>query len=114
MRWTGPRREDVRAVPDSVRQRGGRALWQELAKAQLVGHIRDAIKRRHVTQAEAARRVGLDQPRISALMNGRPTGLSSSRLLRCLTMLGQEVDIVVMADTKRRARGRLRVISRAA
>ena len=87
---------------------------EELAKAQLAAHIRDVIKRRRLTQAEAARRVGMDQPKISALMNGRLTGFSSDRLLRCLTALGRDVDIVVKTDTKRHAHGRLRVVGHTA
>ena len=87
---------------------------EELAKAQLAVHIRDAIRRRRLTQAEAARLVGIDQPKISALMNGRLTGFSSDRLLRCLTALGQDVDIVVRDRTGRRKRGRLKVIDHAA
>ena len=87
---------------------------EELAKAQLAVHIRDAIKRRRLTQAEAARLVGIDQPKISALMNGRLTGFSSDRLLRCLTALGQDVDIVVRSGAKGDARGHLRVIETAA
>ena len=87
---------------------------EELAKAQLAVHIRDAIKRRRLTQAEAARLVGLDQPKISALMNGRLTGFSSDRLLRCLTALGQDVEIVVRVRTGHRARGHLKVIDHAA
>ena len=87
---------------------------EELAKVQLAVHIRDAIRRRRLTQVEAARLVGLDQPKISALMNGRLTGFSSDRLLRCLTALGQDVDILVRPRTKRHARGHLRVIDTAA
>lgn len=87
---------------------------EELAKAQLASHIRAAIRRRRLTQADAAALVGLDQPKISALMNGRLTGFSSDRLLRCLTALGQDVDIVVKAPPRSRRPGRLRVIERAA
>ena len=87
---------------------------EELVKAQLAVHIHDAIKRRRLTQAEAARLVGLAQPKIFALMNGRLTGFSSDRLLRCLTGLGQDVDIVVRARTKSHARGQLRIIKTAA
>ena len=47
-------------------------------------------------------------------MNARLTGFSGDRLLRCLTALGGDVDIVVKADTRRRARGRIRVIDHAA
>lgn len=87
---------------------------EELAKAQLASHIRAAIRRRRLTQAAAAELVGIDQPKISALMNGRLSGFSSDRLLRCLTALGQDVDIVVKAPPKGRRQGRLRVVERAA
>ena len=87
---------------------------EELAKAQLAAHIRDAIRRRRLTQAEAGRLVGLDQPKISALMNGRLTGFSSDRLLRCLTALGRDVEIVVRPGVKGHARGHLRVVETAA
>ncbi len=60
---------------------------EELAKAQLASHIRNAIAQRRLTQAQAARRLGLDQPKISALINGRLAGFSSDRLLRCLAAL---------------------------
>ena len=83
---------------------------EELAKAQLALHIRDAIKQRRLTQAEAAGLVGLDQPKISALMNGRLGGFSSDRLLRCLIALGCDVDIVVRPRSKGRALGRVRVV----
>ncbi len=87
---------------------------EELAKAQLARHIRQAIKRRRLTQVGAAALIGLDQPKISALINGRLTGFSSDRLMRCLTALGQDVDIVVKNTPRSRARGRLRVVERAA
>jgi predicted XRE-type DNA-binding protein len=87
---------------------------EELAKAQLASHIRAAIGRRKLTQARAAVVVGLDQPKVSALMNGWLAGFSSDRLLRCLTALGQDVDIVVRGGVKGDARGRVRVIDDAA
>jgi len=87
---------------------------EELAKAQLAGHIRATIKRRKLTQAQAAGLMGVDQPKVSALINGRLTGFSSDRLLRALTALGQDVDIVVRSTPKARVRGRLRVVDAAA
>jgi predicted XRE-type DNA-binding protein len=44
---------------------------EALAKAQLAGLFREAIKRRRRTKAEAAALTGLDQPKVSALVNGR-------------------------------------------
>jgi predicted XRE-type DNA-binding protein len=68
---------------------------EELAKAQLASQIQAAIGRRKLTQAQAAKLMGLDQPKVSALMNGRLVGFSSDGLLRCLTAFGQDADIVV-------------------
>jgi predicted XRE-type DNA-binding protein len=86
----------------------------ELAKAQLASHIRQTVKRRRLTQAAAAALMAVDQPKVSALMNGRLAGFSSDRLMRCLTALGQDVDIVIKAKGKGKRRGRIRVIEKAA
>jgi predicted XRE-type DNA-binding protein len=68
---------------------------EERAKAQLTSLIREAIRRRRLTQAAAASLTGVDQPKVPALVNGRLGGFSSDRLMRCLTALGQDVEIVV-------------------
>ena len=83
---------------------------EELAKAQLASHIRETIKRRRLTQIHAARLMGLDQPKVSALMNGRLAGFSGERLMRFLAALGQDVEIVVKARSRSRERGTIRVI----
>ena len=87
---------------------------EALAKAQLASHIRQAIRRRRLTQAEAAALTGLDQPKVSALVNGRLAGFSSDRLMHCLTALGQDVEITVRTRPRGAARGRIRVVERAA
>ena len=83
---------------------------EELAKAQLASHIRDTIKRRRLTQIQAAHLMELDQPKVSALMNGRLAGFSSERLMRFLAALGQDVEIVVKARSRSRERGTIRVV----
>ena len=83
---------------------------EELAKAQLASHIRDTVKRRRLTQIQAAHLMGLDQPKVSALMNGRLAGFSSERLMRFLAALGQDVEIVVKARSHSRERGTIRVV----
>ena len=86
---------------------------EELAKAQLAGHIRDTIKRRRLTQMRAAQLMGLDQPKVSALMNGRLAGFSSDRLMRFLAALGRDVEIVVKGRSRSGERGRIRVVKAA-
>ena len=83
---------------------------EELTKAQLASHIRHVIKRQRLTQAAAAVLMAIDQPKVSALLNGRLANFSSERLMRLLTALGQDVDITVKAKPRSRAHGRIRVI----
>src|SRR5256886_16009678 len=66
-----------------------------LAKAELVQRIRDLIAERKLTQVKAAKVLGLDQPKVSALVRGRVEGYSIDRLFRFLTALGQRVEITV-------------------
>jgi predicted XRE-type DNA-binding protein len=81
-----------------------------LLKAQLTSHIWRIIKRRRLTQAAAARLMGIDQPKVSALLNGRLANFSSERLMRLLTALGQDVEITVRATPHGRAQGQVRVV----
>ena len=86
---------------------------EELTKAQLATHIRQIIKRRRITQRAAAALMGIDQPKVSALLNGRLTNFSSGRLMRLLNALGQDVEIVVKAKPRGRGLGRIRVLGEA-
>ena len=83
---------------------------EELTKAQLASHIRQVIKRRRLTQVAAAALMGVDQPKVSALLNGRLANFSSERLMRLLTALGQDVDITIRDKPRNRTQGRVRVL----
>jgi predicted XRE-type DNA-binding protein len=82
---------------------------EELTKAQLASHIRQIVKRRRLTQVAAAALMRIDQPKVSALVNGRLANFSSDRLLRFLTALGQDVEITVKTAPRSRTQGRIRV-----
>ena len=64
---------------------------EAFARVKLASQIADVVMSRKLTQLEAAAIMGLDQPKVSALMRGRLAGFSLDRLLRCLTLLGQGV-----------------------
>lgn len=83
---------------------------EELTKAQLASHIRHVIKRQRLTQAAAATLMGIDQPKVSALLNGRLANFSSDRLMRLLTALGQDVEITIRAKPRDRAYAHIRVL----
>ena len=74
-----------------------------LVKAQLASKIADIMKRRRLTQVEAAGLFGMPQPKVSAMLNGRFRGISEERLMRCLLALGQNVQIVVKPARKGKA-----------
>ena len=73
---------------------------EEQAKAQLASRIREIVRQRGLTQTVAAGILRVDQPKVSALLNGRLTSFSSERLMRLLTRLGQDVEIVVKTTSK--------------
>jgi predicted XRE-type DNA-binding protein len=74
----------------------------ELFKAELAYQIATIIERRRWTQARAAKALGIDQPKVSALVRGRLAGFSAERLMRLLTRLDHDVQIVVVPNPDRR------------
>lgn len=66
-----------------------------LAKAALAQEICDIIRNAGLDQRKAAARLGVDQPKVSALMRGRLKEFSTERLMRFLTALGRDVIITV-------------------
>lgn len=63
-----------------------------LAKAELATKIIAEIQRRRMTQTQAAAILGTDQPKVSALRQGKLSGFSIERLMRFLLVLGRDVD----------------------
>jgi predicted XRE-type DNA-binding protein len=82
-----------------------------LVKAELARKISNIITKQHITQAKAAELLGIDQPKISALINGKLSGFSTVRLFRFLNALGRDVEIVVKAKPKSRSQAQTRVVT---
>lgn len=72
------------------------------AKANLVIEISKAIKKKKLTQAQAAEMFGISQPKLSELLGGRFRGYSVERLIHFLNELGKDVDIVVKSKPRNR------------
>lgn len=68
---------------------------QHLAKARLCGTICDLITAAGLNQKEAATRLGIDQPKVSALMRGKLRDFSTERLMRFVTALNHDVVITI-------------------
>lgn len=83
---------------------------ERVTKAKLAMLIEAIIEKRDLKQAEAAKILGINQPKISALMKGRLSGFSMERLIHFLNLLNQDVEIVVTSKPGRRtAHGHLKV-----
>jgi predicted XRE-type DNA-binding protein len=83
---------------------------EALAKAKLASRVCELISERKLTQSKAAKMLGIDQPKVSALMHGRLSGFSSDRLFRFLNALDTDVEIVLKPKAKKAEAGRTSVV----
>ena len=76
-------------------------------KGRLAVAIHDIVRRRGLTQAKAAEQLGINQPKVSALSKYRLEGFSVERLIRFLTALNQDVEIVIRNKPRTHRQGRV-------
>ena len=72
-------------------------------KARLGAAINLIVERKHLTQADVATALGINQPKVSALLHYKLEGFSVERLMHFLVALGQDVEIVVKAKPRSRS-----------
>ena len=70
-------------------------------RADLLIQMQQALKVRGLTQAEAAKLLGVTQPRVSDLVRGRIDLFSVDSLIDMLARLGVRVKLVVTSQKKR-------------
>ncbi|WP_375505407.1 helix-turn-helix domain-containing protein [uncultured Nostoc sp.] len=83
---------------------------ERLVKAELACKISEAITSRKLTQVQAAELLGIDQPKISALVRGRLSGFSIDRLFQFLNDLDNDVEIVIKRKPEDRKQARTTVV----
>ena len=76
-------------------------------KVRLALAINDALQRRGVSQVKAGEVLGINQPKVSALSKYRLEGFSLERLMRFLTLLNKDVEIVIHNKPRTRRPGRV-------
>ena len=82
---------------------------REQLKAKLMLEIYRTIKERGLTQTQAGEILGIQQPHVSALMNGRSGTYSLGRLFEFLNALGHDVEITVRPKSPRSPTARTKV-----
>jgi len=75
---------------------------ERLAKAELASEICELISAAGLTQIEAAKKLGVDQPKVSLLMRGRLKDFSTERLMRFIVLLGCDVVIGIQKPQDKR------------
>jgi predicted XRE-type DNA-binding protein len=105
------RRAHAEEMADTRVEMGEGSIYEQLGykehkemetKATLVMEITKAIRKKKITQTEAAEMLGISQPKLSGLLNGCFRGYSVERLMHFLTELGKDVDIIVRSKPRNR------------
>ena len=82
-----------------------------LVKAELARKISSIITKQKMTLPETAEILGIDQAKVSSLINGKLSSFSTVQMFRFLNALGRDVEIVVKTKPKSRSQARTRVVS---
>ena len=110
----------VDAVDDETITRGTGNVFADLGyadaderqtKLRLANAINGVIARQGLTQASAAEKLSVGQPKVSALANYKLDGFSAERLMTFLTSLDQNVEIVIKKKPRSQAAGRISVVA---
>ncbi|HME23338.1 MAG TPA: XRE family transcriptional regulator [Acetobacteraceae bacterium] len=82
-----------------------------LVQAELVHLVHAELRRRGLKPAAAAVLLGIAKDDAAQIINGQFAHLPTDRLLHLLTLLDQDVEIVVRPRQAGQSRARLRVVS---
>ena len=86
---------------------GVRNAEEKQTKVRLAVAINQILQGRKLSQTAAARRLKVNQPKVSALSNYQLEGFSVERLMNFLTALDRDVDIVIRRRPGTRRAGRI-------
>ena len=78
-------------------------------KVRLAVALNEIVRGQQLSQAATARRLHVNQPKVSALSNYQLEGFSVERLMNFLTALDRDVDIVIRRKPRSRKAGRVLV-----
>lgn len=87
---------------------GVRDPGEAKVKAHLAFIIDTLIQRNNLTQEDAAKKMGVDQPKVSNVIRGKLSGVSIESLFGYMVALGSDIDIVV-SEHQGNTRGHVRV-----
>ena len=81
------------------------------ARLRLAYVLNQVLEARKLSQADAARVLGVTQPKVSALRHYKLSGFSVERLMNLLTALDHDVEIVIRRKPRSRQTARISVVT---
>ena len=81
------------------------------AKLRLAYALNQVLEARKLSQADAAKVLGVTQPKVSALRRYKLAGFSVERLMKLLTALDQDIEIVIRQKPRSRKVARISVVA---
>ena len=81
------------------------------AKLRLAYALNQVLEAQKLSQADAAKVLGVTQPKVSALRRYKLEGFSVERLMNLLTAVDQDVEIVIRRKPRSRKSGRISVVA---
>ena len=107
----GKKRETIIAGSGNVFRNLGLADAEDRKlRVQLAVRLNELIEEQRLTQAAVAKRFGILQPHVSDLKNYKLSRFSSERLVRFLTLLDRDIDIVIRPRDLSRETGHVSVL----
>jgi predicted XRE-type DNA-binding protein len=104
---TTPSPEIARSSGNVFADLGFTDAAERQTKVRLAMAINGVVQRRGLSQKSAAALLGINQPKVSALSKYRLDGFSVERLMRFLTELNQDVEIIIRNRPRARRPGRV-------
>ena len=81
------------------------------AKLRLAYVLNEVLDERKLSQADAAKVLGVRQPKVSALRHYKLAGFSVERLMNLLTAVDHDVEIMIRRKPHSRTTGRISVVA---
>lgn len=108
----GERREPViRGTGNVFADLGFPDAAERQAKLRLAYALNQVLEARKLSQGDAAKVLGVTQPKVSALRNNKLAGFSVERLMNLLTALDQDVEIIIRRKPRSRRAARISVVA---
>ena len=109
---SGERRETItRGTRNVFADLGFPDAAERQAKLRLAYALNKVLEKRELSQGDAAKVLGVTQPKVSALRHYKLAGFSVERLMNLLTALDQDVEIVIRKKPRSRKTARISVVA---